>query len=295
VPHTVTELLDLLELEMLEVDLFRGRQPDTRMQRVFGGQVAAQALAAAGRTVPDDVSAHSLHAYFLLPGDTSVPIVYDVERIRDGRSFATRRVVARQHGRSIFYLTASFHRSEIGLDHQDRMPDVRSPEESLSMGDLFRQVTGRAEDRSWEREWAALDVRYAADSRPGGTLSPAEEPARAQIWVRAAGPVPAVTVTNQCVLAYLSDLTLLGVSLVPHGVIIASSQIQPASLDHYMWFHRPFRADEWLLYDQHSPSASDARGLALGRVFTEDGRLVATVAQEGLIRPLGDLRAGLEP
>ena len=292
-PHSVVELLDLLELEHLEVDLFRGRQAETAMQRVFGGQVAAQALAAACATVPDEVSAHSLHAYFLLPGDTSAPIVYDVERIRDGRSFATRRVVARQHGQSIFYLTASFHRSEIGFEHQDAMPAVPPPEECPSLGDVFREVTGRAGDYSWEREWAALDVRYAGDSRPGGVLESSAMPARAQIWLKASAPVPDNPVTNLCVLAYASDLTLLGVSLVPHGVIITSPQIQPASLDHSMWFHRPFRADQWLLFDQHSPSAAGARGLAMGRVFTGEGSLVASVAQEGLIRPLGALREAM--
>ncbi len=286
-------MLELLELEQLEVDLFRGRQPDTAMQRVFGGQVAAQALAAACQTTPHEVSAHSLHAYFLRPGDTAVPIVYDVERIRDGRSFATRRVVARQHGKSIFFLTASFHVTEIGFDHQDAMPDVPPPEECPTMGDLFRKVTGRHDDTSWEREWAALDVRYAGDSRPGGSLSPAGEPARAQIWLKASDEVPPDRVTNICVLAYASDLTLLGVSLVPHGLIIASPQVQPASLDHSIWFHRPFRADQWMLYDQHSPSASGARGFALGRVFTREGALVASVAQEGLIRPLGAAREGL--
>jgi acyl-CoA thioesterase-2 len=292
-PNSLAELLSLLELERLEVDLFRGRQPDTSRQRVFGGQVAAQALAAASQTVPAEVSAHSLHAYFLLPGDTAIPIVYDVERIRDGRSFATRRVVARQHGTSIFYLTASFHLAEIGLDHQDQMPDVPPPEDCPTMGDLFRKITRRADDRSWEREWAALDVRYAGDSRSSPRLSSDAEPARAQIWIKAAGPVPDDRICNTCVLAYASDLTLLGVSLVPHHVLIVSPQIQPASLDHTMWFHRPFRVDDWLLYDQHSPSASGARGFALGRVFSRDGRLVASVAQEGLIRPLGELREGL--
>ncbi len=292
-PNSVAELLGLLELERLEVDLFRGRQPDTSRQRVFGGQVAAQALAAASRTVPPEVSAHSLHAYFLRPGDTAIPIVYDVERIRDGRSFATRRVVARQHGTSIFFLTASFQIAEVGYDHQDLMPAVPAPDDCPTMGDLFREITGRADDRSWEREWAALDVRYAGDSRPGGRLSGDAEPARAQIWVKAAGEVPADPVVNMCVLAYASDLTLLGVGLVPHGVLIVSPQIQPASLDHSMWFHRPFRTDQWLLYDQHSPSASGARGFALGRVFSGDGRLVASVAQEGLIRPLGEARSGL--
>jgi acyl-CoA thioesterase II len=293
VPNSVADLLELLELEQLEEDLFRGRQPDTARQRVFGGQVAAQALAAACRTAPPGLAAHSLHAYFLKPGDTAVPIVYDVERIRDGRSFATRRVVARQHGTSIFYLTTSFQIHEIGFDHQDPMPEVPPPQDCPTLGDLFRQVTGRADDHSWEREWAALDVRYAGDSRPNGRLSGALEPARAQIWLKASDPVPGDPVTNICVLTYASDLTLLGVSLVPHGLIIASPQLMPASLDHTMWFHRPVRTDEWMLYDQHSPSASGARGFALGRVFSQDGVLVASVAQEGLIRPLGAARDAL--
>ncbi len=293
VPNSVADLLDLLELEQLEVDLYRGRQPDTAMQRVFGGQVAAQALRAACNTVADGMAVHSLHSYFLRPGDTSVPIIYDVERIRDGHSFSTRRVVARQHGKSIFYLTASFHADEIGFDHQDAMPSVPDPEDCPTMGDLFRAVTGRDDDRSWEREWAALDVRYAADSRPGGTLEGPHEPARAQIWIRAAGTTPGDRVTDTCVLTYASDLTLLGVSLVPHGLIISSRQISPASLDHSMWFHRPFRADEWMLYDQHSPSASGGRGFALGTVYSRGGQLIASVAQEGLIRPVGEARERL--
>lgn len=288
------ELLRLLELEELDVDLYRGRQPDTKMQRVFGGQVTAQALAATWRSVSNDLTVHSMHSYFLRPGDTAVPIVYDVERIRDGRSFATRRVVARQHGESIFYLTASFQIHEIGFDHQDVMPKVPEPLDCPTMGDLYRTITGRGDDQSWEREWAALDVRYAADSRPGGALPADTEPARTQIWLKAAGTVPSNPMLNTCVLAYASDLTLLGVSLVPHGLIITSRNVMPASLDHSMWFHRPFRADDWLLYDQHSPSASGGRGLATGRVFSHDGALVASVAQEGLIRPLGTAREGLE-
>ena len=284
VPTSVADLLDLLELEQLEVDLYRGRQPDTTLQRVFGGQVAAQALRAACSTVGAELHVHSLHSYFLRPGDTSVPIVYDVERIRDGRSFSTRRSVARQHGRPIFYLTASFHIDEVGFDHQDAMPDVPGPDECPSMGDVFRAVSGRGDDLSWEREWAALDVRHAADSRPGGRIVDPTRPARTQIWIKAAGPVPDDPVINTCVLTYISDLTLLGVSLVPHGVLITAPTVQPASLDHSMWFHRRFEADEWMLYDQESPSASGARGLALGRVFTRAGVLVASVAQEGLIR-----------
>ena len=161
------------------------------------------------------------------------------------------------------------------------------------MGDLLRAITGRQDDRTWEREWAALDVRYAGDSRPGGSLANATEPARTQIWIKASDKVPDDRVTDACVLTYASDLTLLGVSLVPHGVIISSRQVQPASIDHSMWFHRPFRADEWMLYDQHSPSASGARGFAIGRVFSQEGVLIASVAQEGLIRPLGAARERL--
>jgi acyl-CoA thioesterase-2 len=293
VPNSVPELLDLLNLERLDLDLYRGRQPDTALQRVFGGQVAAQALFAGCQTVDDDVCVHSMHSYFLRPGDTSIPIVYDVERIRDGKSFATRRVVARQHGKSIFYLTASFHIDEVGFDHQDTMPEVPAPEDCPTMGDLYRKWTGRADDRSWEREWAAVDVRYAADSGNGGALASSDEPARTQIWLKAAGAVPDDVVLNTCVLTYASDLTLLGVSLVPHGLLIVSRQVQLASLDHSMWFHRPFRADEWMLYDQHSPSASGGRGFAVGRVFSRDGRLIASVAQEGLIRPAGEARKAL--
>lgn len=293
-PDSVPELLDLLELERLDLDLYRGRQPETALQRVFGGQVAAQALWAACQTVSDDVSVHSLHSYYLRPGDTAVPIVYDVERIRDGRSFSTRRVVARQHGKSIFYLTASFHIDELGFDHQDAMPAVPAPEECPTMGDMYREVTGQDDDRSWESEWAALDVRYAADSGTGGALARGDEPARTQIWLKAADSVPADPVLNTCVLTYASDLTLLGVALVPHGLIIGSSSLQLASLDHSMWFHRPFRADEWMLYDQHSPSASGGRGFALGRVYSRDGVLIASVAQEGLIRPVGEARNALQ-
>jgi acyl-CoA thioesterase-2 len=293
VPHSVVELLDLLELEQLEVDLYRGRQPDTAMQRVFGGQVAAQALRAACHTVAEGRVVHSLHSYFLRPGDTSVPIVYDVERIRDGSSFSTRRVMARQHGRIIFYLTASYQVPEPGFTHHDAMPAVPEPERCPTLGDVVSRLTG-LQDRSWEREWAALDVRYAGDSRPGGEIPAGAEPARARIWLKASGAVPADPVTNTCVLTYASDLTLLGVSLVPHGQVISSPGVMAASLDHSMWFHQPFRADEWMLYDQHSPSASGARGFALGRVFSRGGTLVASVAQEGLIRPVGAVRDSLD-
>ncbi|MDP9395774.1 MAG: acyl-CoA thioesterase II [Actinomycetota bacterium] len=286
-PQSIDELVSLLDLETLDVDLYRGRQPDTAFQRVFGGQVAGQALVAASRTTGDDVTVHSLHAYFLRPGDTNVPIVYDVARVRDGKSFQTRRVTARQHGREIFYLSASFHRDEPGLDHQDPMPPAAEPERCPTMADLYAQVSGRPSEE-FEREWAALDVRYAGDSRPsGGRLGDGAHPAVAQVWLRAAGALPDDPVLHTCLLTYASDLTLLGVSLVPHDSYIGDPAVMPASLDHAMWFHRPFRADEWLLYDQVSPSASGARGFATGRVYTADGRLVASVAQEGLIRPTG--------
>jgi acyl-CoA thioesterase-2 len=282
-PSSIDELLSLLDLEPIEECLFRGRQPETSLQRVFGGQVASQALVAAARTADVDRVVHSLHAYFLRPGDTKVPILYDVERTRDGRSFSTRRVVARQHGRPIFYMSASFQVPEEGLDHQDPMPPVASPLDCPEMGGLLADLTGRPRD-DWDREWAALDVRYAGDSRPGGALQDDRHPALARVWLKASGPVGDDPLLHAAVLAYASDLTLLSVTVVPHGTYFGDPRLQPASLDHAMWFHRPLRVDEWLLYDQVSPSASGGRGFATGRLFTEDGRLVATAVQEGLVR-----------
>jgi acyl-CoA thioesterase-2 len=283
VPQSLDELVDLLDLETIEDDLFRGRQPQTSLQRSFGGQVLAQALVAATRTVDDPHEAHSLHAYFLLPGDPAEPIVYDVQRVRDGRSFSTRRAIARQHGRAIFYLTASFQVPEQGLEHQDPMPAVPAPEDCPGMGELLERRTGRNRAH-WDNEWSALDVRYAGDSRAGGTVHDPDHPAIARVWLRTSGPLPADLKLHRAVLAYASDLTLLSASVVPHETWIGDPRLQPASLDHAMWFHRPARADEWLLFDQVSPSASGGRGLALGRLFTQDGRLAVTVVQEGLIR-----------
>ncbi len=287
-------LLALLELEDLDENLFRGFQPSTTRRRVFGGQVAAQALVAASRTTDPAFVAHSLHCYFLLPGDTSIPIVYDVERLRDGRSFATRRVIARQHGRPIYYQTVNFQRAEDGFDHQDVMPEVPGPEQAIDLAQLARQrrgpdlADGRDDMGDWSREWAGLDIRAIGTSARGLPSDPMH-PARAQLWLRVAsgaagGRLGDEPLQHLAAFTYASDMTLIGSTLVPHGVDLWSSGMQVASLDHSIWFHRPFRADEWWLYDQVSPSASGGRGFATARVFTEDGRLVASVAQEGLIR-----------
>ena len=276
------ELASLLDLERLEVDLYRGAQARTKRQRVFGGQVAAQAVVAATRSVESQYVLHSLHSYFLRPGDTTVPIVYDVERIRDGRSFVTRRVSARQHGRPIYYMTANFQIPEPGLEHQDRMPEVPSPEQGMPLVELARSRGPEAAEQ-WEREWSALDIRYVGITGQGLPEDP-DQPARARLWIKVDGELAADPTVQQAAFTYASDLTLLGAALVPHGIHIASPRLQPASLDHTIWFHRPFRADEWWLYDQFSPFAGGARGLALARVFSQSGELVATVAQEGLIR-----------
>jgi acyl-CoA thioesterase-2 len=273
-PESLEDLVELLDLETIDADLYRGRQPQTSAQRVFGGQVLGQALVAASDTVDPERVVHSLHGYFLRPGDTAVPIEYHVERIKDGKAFSSRRVVASQHEKTIFYMSTSYQQPEPGLDHSDPMPtDLVEPEDAPTLASVFEQASGRkAED--WNKEWAALDVRLAGLSGR-------------QFWIRAAGKLPDEPALHACVLAYASDLTLLGASLLPHGIIIGDRRIQPASLDHALWFHRPFRADEWLLYDQASPSASGARGFATGRLFSQDGRLIASVAQEGLIRPIG--------
>ena len=255
---------------------------------MFGGQVLAQALMAAARTVPAERTVHSLHGYFLVAGRTDLPIVYDVELVRDGGSFSSRRVVARQSGQVMFYLSASFHVHEEGYEHADLAPEAPAPEDSPPLTEVLAGLTGRSAS-GWQHEWGAIDVRYVGDSRPGGVIHDPAHPARARVWVRVAGELPDDPVLHQAALAYTSDLTLIGVSVVPHGVVVGYT-VQAASLDHAMWFHRPFRADRWLLYDQVSPSASGALGLSTGRLF-QDGRLVATVAQEGLIRPLRDRKA----
>lgn len=276
------EIVELLELERLDLNLFRGPQPETMRQRTFGGQVAGQAVMAAIRCTDDDFVIHSLHSYFLRPGDNSIPIIYDVADLRDGNSFVTRRVTARQHGLPIFHMTASFQRPEEGFEHADAMPQVNSPDEAMPIVEMARQMGPEAFEL-WRHEWGGLDARYIGTSAMGLPQDP-DHPARARLWIRTNGEIGDDPHLNVAAFTFASDLTLLSASLVPHGVGIESPDILPASLDHSIWFHRPFRADEWWLYDQVSPAAQGGRGLSLAKVYTQSGELVATVAQEGLIR-----------
>jgi acyl-CoA thioesterase II len=283
VPKALDALVELLDLEPIEVNIFRGGSPDENRQRVFGGQVAGQALVAAARTVGADRSVHSLHAYFLRPGDPTVPILYEVDRIRDGRSFTTRRVVAIQHGRPIFNLSSSFQVAETGFEHQAPMPPAPPPE---SLPTFVERYADKLE------EWGEalnrprpIDTRYVEDddvesvaSAPGG--------GRRLVWLRADGQLPDDPLLHACVVTYASDMTLLDTTLVPHGTQAMEGRVMMASLDHAMWFHRPFRADEWLLYAQGTPSASEGRGLGWGGIFTAEGALAVSVVQEGLIRPV---------
>ncbi|MEV7378516.1 acyl-CoA thioesterase [Streptomyces lydicus] len=285
-------LLDLLALERIEQDIFRGLSRASVVPRVFGGQVAAQALVAAGRTVPADRPPHSLHAYFLRPGDPGAPIVYTVDRIRDGRSFTTRRVVAVQHGQPIFHLSASFQVYEEGLEHQEPMPPAPDPLELPTAAEMLPRHAERflapgVAERLLEAR-AAIDLRYA-DEPPYVTVGAPRDP-RSQVWFRTQGkldddgdiPRPLLDI---CLVTYVSDMTLLDSILLAHGRGgWAVGDVVGASLDHAMWFHRPLRADEWLLYDQESPTAQGGRGLGQGRIFTADGQLAVSVIQEGVIR-----------
>ena len=277
-------VLATLDLETIEMNLFRGNSPQAGWQRVFGGQVIGQALMAAQRTVDGDRFAHSLHAYFMLPGDPAVPIVYQVDRLRDGSSFNTRRVLAIQHGKAIFALTASFQIDEPGFEHQGEMPEVPMPEDLMDEEQLKARYLAHAPEnvrRYWERK-RAIEIRPVSIESYFSRSQPSQ---RQNIWVRLTGPVPDDRLYHNAVLAYLSDMTLLDVALNAHGTSVLDQGIQVASLDHAMWFHRPFRADEWLLYVQDAPSASGARGFNRGAIYTREGVLVASVAQEGLIRP----------
>ncbi|GGF32955.1 acyl-CoA thioesterase II [Marmoricola endophyticus] len=285
-PESVDDLLAILDLERIEDTLYRGDSPQTERQRTFGGQVAAQALAASDHTVDDDFAVHSLHSYFLRPGDPTVPIVYDVDDLRDGRSFVTRRVAARQHGKEIYFSTLNYQREQDGWSHQDAMPQVPGPEECPSLADLMGARSPEAAE-AWAKEWSALDMRLAGSSVsiPGvPDLQDDEHPGRQRMWIRVAGDLPDEPKLHRAAFTFASDLSLLSVTLLPHGVSIGSRRVKPASLDHSIWFHRPMRADRWWLYDQVSPSAQGGRGLAIGRVFAEDGTLLASVAQEGMIR-----------
>lgn len=278
----VETLIELLDLEQLEVNLFRGTSPQDGWQRVFGGQVIGQALVAACRTV-DGRLPHSLHAYFMLPGDPRVPIIYEVERLRDGGSFSTRRVKAIQHGQAIFALSASFQVAEEGLTHAVRMPDVPPPEDlpgEAAFRDAFLKRVPEPVRRYYERE-RPIELRPVEIQR---YLSPEPLDPVFHVWIRTTGPLPDIPALHQCVLAYASDMTLLDSTLIPHGLSVFAPEIQSASLDHALWFHEPFRADDWLLYAQESPFAGHSRGFARGSIFTRDGRLIASVAQEGLIR-----------
>ena len=278
-------LIELLDLEAIEVNIFRGLSPDERRQRVFGGQVAGQALVAAGRTV-ERGEVHSLHAYFLRPGDPNIPIVYDVDRIRDGKSFTTRRVVAIQHGRAIFNLAASFQIVENGPDHQMPMPDVPDPDELPTWQQRVEPYLERLgpDLAQWLVRERPIDSRPVDDPR---WLDPSPREPQQDVWIKSNGDLPdGVPLIHECVVAYASDLTLLDTAMFPHAISYQEQQYMIASLDHAMWFHRPFRADEWLLYHQTSPTASHARGLAQGSIFCRDGTLAITVIQEGLIRPI---------
>jgi len=278
----VAELLEILDLEPLEHNLYRGRSPQVGWQRVFGGQVIGQALVAAIRTV-EGRPVHSLHGYFMRPGDPKVPIVYQVERIRDGGSFTTRRVMGIQHGQAIFSMEASFHRCEEGLAHQMPMPAAPGPEDLPSEQDLKEKYLAGAPDNVrayWERD-RPIELRPADFSH---YVSKEKLPPRQQVWVRTTGALPDDPAIHAAVLAYASDMTLLDTALFAHGRSVFDKDLQLASLDHSMWFHRPFRVDDWLLFDQDSPATFGGRGFCRGGLYTREGTLVVSTAQEGLVR-----------
>src|SRR5262245_35936549 len=283
-PTALEELIEILDLEELEVNIFRGRSPQEQRQRVFGGQVAGQALVAAGRTV-ERGTVHSLHAYFLRSGDPTAPILYLVDRIRDGHTFTTRRVVAIQHGQAIFHLSASFQPDEPGPEHQIPMPAAPDPDQLPTYAERIAPILERVPEdvRRWLGRDRNIEMRPVEFSDP---FHPVERPPRQLAWMRTNGKLPDQILLHQCVVAYASDMNLLDTITLPHAIPWNDPRYMMASLDHAMWFHGPFRVDEWLLYVQESPAAHGARGFATGRLFTRDGRLVVSVAQEGLIRPL---------
>ena len=279
----LNKIIEILELEEIEQNHYLATSPNEGWQRVYGGQVIGQALVAASRTVDDNRQAHSLHGYFLRAGDKEKPILYKVDRIRDGKSFTTRRVMAVQHGQAIFTMSISFQVHEDGLSHQFPMPEVTSPEQLLSEDEI------RAEQaKNWPPEFqesftgsSAIELRPV---EPLDLLNPEKTDPIQRCWMRCGEQLPDDPHLHQCVLAYLSDWSLLDTATRPHGISFVQDNIQVASLDHAMWFHRPFRADEWLLYDQDSPSASGARGFNRGLIYNQAGELVASTTQEGLMR-----------
>ncbi len=281
--NVLEELIALLALEKIEENLFRGQSQDLGFGSVFGGQVLGQALSAASQTVPEDRTAHSLHGYFMRPGIATQPIVYNVDCIRDGKSFTTRRVVAIQKGRPIFSMSVSFQVAEIGFEHQDEPPVVQGPDGIDS--DLA--FAARFKDQIPPGLRSKILCRKPIEMRPLNPVDPFSpekmDPVRT-VWVKAIDALPDIPAVHQYMLAYASDFGLVATTLYPHGHSLWEQEIQAASLDHAMWFHRSFRMDDWLLYVMESPSASNGRGLSIGKVFTQDGRLAATVAQEGLIR-----------
>jgi acyl-CoA thioesterase-2 len=281
----VDQLLEVLDLKQVDAATFQGESPQIGAQRVFGGQVAGQALVAAGRTVDPARSVHSLHGYFVRPGDPTVPIDFHVETIRDGRSFSVRRATAQQHGRTIFFMSASFQVTEQGMDHHSPAPaDVPSPEETPTMADWVERYPNRA--GAFAAAPQAIDVRYVGVPGwvPPGDRVPADQQ---RVWMRVNGKLPDDPLIHACALTYASDLSLLDAVLSMHGEVWGPGGVIGASLDHALWLHRPFRADEWFLYDSLSPSASGGRGLASGRMFTRDGRHIASAVQEGLLRRIG--------
>ncbi len=277
-------LVDLLDLEQIEVNTFRGRHPEEERQRTFGGQVAAQALMAAGRTV-EVGRVHSLHSYFLRPGDPSIPILYEVDRIRDGRSFTTRRVVAIQHGRAIYNMQASFHTEEVSIEHQFEMPDVPRPETIARLDERIKDEFGTIDE--WAKREHPIDQRFVGEIPWSPTRS--KEP-RQQIWIKADGELPDDPLLHACVITYASDMSLLDSVLAPHSIRWDNGSFMVASLDHCMWFHREVHADHWLLYDMDSPIAHGGRGLARGFLFNESGQLMTSMVQEGLTRAIDPTR-----
>jgi acyl-CoA thioesterase-2 len=278
------DLITLLGLEKIEEDRFRGQSQDLGWGTVFGGQVLGQALSAAVQTVPQERAVHSLHAYFLRPGDVSKPILFEVDRIRDGGSFNTRRVVAIQSGAAIFNMAASFHKTEEGFEHQDAMPDVPPPEQVPTDQERLLRAADRVPRAVIERYSGQSAFEIRSVDQLDDLFHPSPLPPRRAVWLKTSGPVTGAPALHASLLAYVSDHAFLGTALFPHGVTFFSGEVQVASLDHVMWFHAPLRVDEWLLHVIDSPRAGGSRGLVRGRVFTREGRLVASTAQEGMIR-----------